>query len=130
MFYYMDNNNNYHCKMCWNKLLRWFDTTQFSYHCVHPINAKVFSIQMLLHFSQIVPRVCTLVLFIRTEGNLLTTMFPNLSTFSNVCSSITVSNASIERSLSQMKVTKHRLRSLIGEKSLLNLIKIAIESPL
>ena len=38
---------------------RWFDTTQFSYHCVHPIHAKMFSIQMLLHFSQIVPRVCT-----------------------------------------------------------------------
>ena len=42
----------------------WFDTTQFSYHCVHPIHAKMFSLQMLLHFSQIVPRVCTLVLFI------------------------------------------------------------------
>ena len=41
-----------------------FDTTQFSYHCVHPIHAKMFSIQMLLHFSQIVTRVCTLVLFI------------------------------------------------------------------
>ena len=36
---------------------RWFDTTQFSYHCVHPIHAKMFSIQMLLHFSQIVPKV-------------------------------------------------------------------------
>ena len=44
----------------------WFDTTQFSYHCVHPIHAKMFSIQMLLHFSQIVQRVCTLVLFIFT----------------------------------------------------------------
>ena len=43
---------------------RWFDTTQFSYDCVHPINGKMFSIQTLLHFSQIVPRVCTSVLFI------------------------------------------------------------------
>ena len=45
---------------------RWFGTTQFSYHCVHPIHAKMFSIQMLQHFSQnlIVPRVCTLVPFI------------------------------------------------------------------
>ena len=42
----------------------WLDTIQFSYHCVHPIHAKMFSIQMLLHFSQIVQRVCTLVLFI------------------------------------------------------------------
>ena len=42
---------------------RWLYTTQFSYHCVHLIYAKVFSIQILLHFSQITPRVCTLVLF-------------------------------------------------------------------
>ena len=42
----------------------WFNKTKFSYHCVHPIHAKMFSIQMLLHFSQIAPRVCTLVLFI------------------------------------------------------------------
>ena len=42
----------------------WFDKTLFSYHCVYPIHAKMFSIQMLLHFSQIVLRVCTLVLFI------------------------------------------------------------------
>ena len=42
----------------------WFNKTQFSYHCVHPIHAKMFSIQMLLHFCQIVPRVCTSVLFI------------------------------------------------------------------
>ena len=42
----------------------WFDKTQFLYHCVHAIHAKMFSIQILLHFSQIVPRTCTLVLFI------------------------------------------------------------------
>ena len=41
----------------------WFDTPQLSYHCVHPIHANMFSIQMLLHFGQIVRRVCTLVLF-------------------------------------------------------------------
>ena len=52
---------NYQCKMFWNKFLRWLDTIQFLYHCVHPIHVKVFSIQMLLHFSQIVG---TLVLFI------------------------------------------------------------------
>ena len=42
----------------------WFDTTQFSYHYVQRIHAKMFSIQMLLYFSQIVWRVCTLMLFI------------------------------------------------------------------
>ena len=46
----------------------WFDKTQFSYHCVYAINAKMFSIQMVLHFSQIAPRVCTLVLFITITG--------------------------------------------------------------
>ena len=40
----------------------WFDTTQFSYHRVHPIHAKMFSIQMLI--NQILLRVCTLVIFI------------------------------------------------------------------
>ena len=59
-FYYM-HNNNYRCKLCWNKALTF---GCFSYHCVHPIHAKMFPIQMLLHFSQIVRRVCTLVLFI------------------------------------------------------------------
>ena len=47
------------------RLLRWFNKTQFLYQCVHPIHeATVFSIRMLLHFSDIVPRVCTSVLFI------------------------------------------------------------------
>ena len=66
MFYYMHNNTNYQCKICWNKALTFgVGSIQLSfriYHCVHPIHANMFSIQMLLHFSQIVPRVCTLVL--------------------------------------------------------------------
>ena len=52
----------------------WFNKTRFSYHCVHPIHVRMFSIQILLHFSQIVPRVYTLVLFIfiaRLRGALL-----------------------------------------------------------
>ena len=32
--------------------------------CVYPIHAKEFSIQMLLYFCQIAPRVCTFVLFV------------------------------------------------------------------
>ena len=60
------NNNNYQCKICWNKALTFgVGSIQLSfriYHCFHPIYANMFSIQMLLHFSQIVPRVCTLVL--------------------------------------------------------------------
>ena len=66
MFYYMHNNANYHG---WNKALTFGVGSiqlSFSYHCVHPIHANMFSIQMLLHFSQIVQRVGTLVLFIIT----------------------------------------------------------------
>ena len=44
--------------------LCWFNKTIFLFRCVHPIYAKMSSIPMLLHFSQIVPRVCILVLFI------------------------------------------------------------------
>ena len=62
----MHSNNNYQCKICWNKALTFgVGSIQLSfriYHCVHPIHVNMFSIQMLLHFSQIVPRVCTLVL--------------------------------------------------------------------
>ena len=68
MFYCMYNDNmiRYSVK---NMLERgpdfccWLDTTQFLCHCVHLIHEKLFLIQMLLHFSLIVPRVCILVLF-------------------------------------------------------------------
>ena len=56
---------------------RWFDKIQFSYHCVHPIHAKMFSIQMLLHFSQILLRVCTLVLFIIININSTIAIYNN-----------------------------------------------------
>ena len=56
------HNNNYQCKICWNKALTFgVGSIQLSFrtmHCVHPKHAKVFSIQMLqsncaegLHFS-------------------------------------------------------------------------------
>ena len=67
MFYYMHNNYNYQCKICWNKPLTFgVGWIMHSFHTIvfTQIHTKMFSIQMLLHFSQIVPRVCTLVLFI------------------------------------------------------------------
>ena len=59
----------------------------------------------------------------------LVTMFPNLNTLANISLSIPVSTASVERSFSQMKLLKTRLRnhlsnkrtSPILRKSLLNL---------
>ena len=52
----MHNNTNYQCKICWNKALTFgVGSIQLSfhiYHCVHPIHANMFSIQMLLYTFQ------------------------------------------------------------------------------
>ena len=60
---------------------------------------------------------------------MLKTMFPHLNTLANVCITIPVGTASVERSFSQMKMIKTRLRNQMGEKSLSYLMKIATESP-
>ena len=57
-------------------------------------------------------------------NEMLVTMFPNLSTLS-----IPVGTASVERSFSPMKMIKTRLRNRLGQCSLSQLMKIAIESP-
>ena len=62
-------------------------------------------------------------------NDMLTAMFPNLSTLGNICLSIPVSIASVERSFSQMKLLKTRLRNRLSDSSLSHLMKIAIESP-
>ena len=57
----MHNNTNYHG---WNKALTFgVGSIQLSFRTIVFTQAKMFSIQMLLHFSQIVQRVCTSVLF-------------------------------------------------------------------
>ena len=60
---------------------------------------------------------------------MLITMFPNLHKLATVCVTIPVSTASVERSFSQMKLIKTRLRNSLNEVSLSQLMKIAIESP-
>ena len=60
---------------------------------------------------------------------MLTAMFPNLSTLSNISLSIPVSTTSVERSFSQMKRLKTRLRNHLSDSSLLHLMKIVIEAP-
>ena len=57
----------------------------------------------------------------------LISMFPNLNTLASICLTIPIGTASVERSFSQMKMIKTRLRSRLGEKSLSHLMKI--ESP-
>ena len=57
-------------------------------------------------------------------------LFPNLlSNIGAICLSIPVTTASVERSFSQMKLIKICLRSSLNDKSLSNLMKIALESP-
>ena len=46
-----------------------------------------------------------------TTNKTLITMFPNISTLANICLSIPVGTASVERSFSQMKLIKTRLRN-------------------
>ena len=62
-------------------------------------------------------------------NDMLKTMFPSLNTLANVCLSIPVGTATVERSFSEMKMIKTRLRNRIGESSLSHLMKIAVESP-
>ena len=59
----------------------------------------------------------------------LISMFPNLNTLVSICLTIPIGTASVERSFSQMKMIKTRLRSCLGEKSLSHLMKISVESP-
>ena len=59
----------------------------------------------------------------------ITALLPNLHKLAVIFLSLPVATASVERSFSQMKMIKTRLRNRIGELSLSNLMKIAIESP-
>ena len=63
------------------------------------------------------------------SNDMIKTLFPNLSKIGAICLSIPVTTASVERSFSQMKLIKTGLRSSLNDKSLSNLMKIALESP-
>ena len=63
------------------------------------------------------------------SNEMLKAMFPNLSTLATISLTLPVSTASVERSFSQMKLIKTRLRNCLSDSSLSNLMKIAIESP-
>ena len=56
-------------------------------------------------------------------------LLPDLHILASICLSIPVSTASVERSFSEMKLIKNRLRNRMSEHSLSNLMKIALESP-
>ena len=50
-------------------------------------------------------------------NKILDTMFPNLNALAKICLSIPVSTALVERSFSEMKMIKARLRNRLGEKA-------------
>ena len=64
-----------------------------------------------------------------STNSMMQTTFPNLSILANVCLTIPVGTASVERSFSHMKMVKSRLRNRLGEANLSYLMKIALESP-
>ena len=59
----------------------------------------------------------------------LIALLPNLHELACCCLSLPIGTTSVERSFSQMKIIKTRLRNRLGELSLSRLIKIAIKSP-
>ena len=62
-------------------------------------------------------------------NDMLIALFPSLHKLATICLSIPISTASVERSFSDMKLIKNRLRNRLTELSLSNLMKIVIESP-
>ena len=62
-------------------------------------------------------------------NDMLVTMFPSLHKIASIGLTIPVSTASVERSFSQMKLIKTRLRNSLTDIRLSHLMKIAIESP-
>ena len=63
------------------------------------------------------------------SSDMLKAMFPNLHKMASIGLTIPVSTASVERSFSQMKLIKTRLRTALSDCSLSHLMKIAIEAP-
>jgi hypothetical protein len=76
------------------------------------------------------PKKDTMKLLMELATNtMLVEMFPHLSDLAKVCLSIPVGTASVERSFSQMKMIKTRLRNRLGEQNLAHLMRIAVEMP-
>ena len=63
-------------------------------------------------------------------NEMLVTMFPNLQKISSIGMTLLVSTASVERSFSQMKLFKTRLRNSLTEGRLIQLMRIATLNPL
>ena len=58
-----------------------------------------------------------------------TTIYPNMSILARICRVIPIQTADVERTFSQLKLIKTRLRNRMNEKTLDSLLRIAIEGP-
>jgi hypothetical protein len=63
------------------------------------------------------------------SNEMLKAMFPDLLKIASIGLSISVSTASVKRSVSQMKLVKTHLRNSLSDCSLSQPMRIAIESP-
>ena len=55
--------------------------------------------------------------------------FPNIVTLANIVSVLPVATATVERSFSNMKLVKTRLRSQLGDDTLDQAMRVCIEGP-
>ncbi len=62
-------------------------------------------------------------------SNVTAALFPNMSTFAQICRVIPIHTADVERTFSQLKLIKTRTRNRMNEKTLDSLLRIAVEGP-
>ena len=56
-------------------------------------------------------------------------IYPNMSTFAKICRVVPIQTADVERTFSQLKLIKTRVRNRMLEKTLDSLLRIAIKGP-
>ena len=56
-------------------------------------------------------------------------VYPNLSTFAQICRVVPIASCDVERTFSQLKLIKSRVRNRMKEETLDSLLRIAIEGP-
>jgi len=60
----------------------------------------------------------------------ISSIFPNMSAFAQICRVVPIHTADVERTFSQLKLIKTRIRNRLAETTLDSLLRIAIEGPL
>lgn len=74
-----------------------------------------------LKHSEVIQDLCT--------NQTVAAIFPNMSALAKICRVVPVHTADVERTFSQLKLIKIRIRNRMQEKTLDSLLRIAIEGP-